>query len=332
MFPSSLKPLLRTIIDETMNRKPKPTVKLAQLAEHVMPRLTRVTKLSFVYAKLVSDDSEGPYDVEVSLMFPELLGIVGNRLRALHIQSPFALYLPPQLESLESFSLDACAPYHTSKIHGIMLEKIPAFLLAQRSTIRDVSLAIDNVTFDVSPILQCLQLMSCLHDISLELPYSTKAIHFKEGRNILKTHQQHLRSLDFSLTPGLSVKSSAVPPVVGQEWWSVELPNLRNLAIHMPGVLFRWNVGNYIRQFSSSLVSLTIRRHSNLLSDFFTQNKETERFCKLLCNFPCLQDLSMSLSSFNTRDISIVAITLPRLCSLFIDYSFVSLVAVSFCK
>ena len=93
-----------------MARRPKPipaTMKLAQVAEHVMPRLTRVTKLSFVYAKSVSNfDLEGPYDVKASLMFPQLLSIVGNRLRALHIQSPFVLYLPSRLEYLETFSLD----------------------------------------------------------------------------------------------------------------------------------------------------------------------------------------------------------------------------------
>jgi len=99
-----------SLLRKVMARRPKPipaTMKLAQVAEHVMPRLTRVTKLSFVYAKSVSNfDLEGPYDVKASLMFPQLLSIVGNRLRALHIQSPFVLYLPSRLEYLETFSLD----------------------------------------------------------------------------------------------------------------------------------------------------------------------------------------------------------------------------------
>jgi len=73
---SSSRKLLPTIIDETMDRNFEPiptTQKLAQVAEHSMPRLTHATKLNFVCAKLVhvSDDSEAPYDIEASLMFSE---------------------------------------------------------------------------------------------------------------------------------------------------------------------------------------------------------------------------------------------------------------------
>ena len=278
---SSSRPLLRTIIDETMGRKPKPipaTLKLAQLAEHVIPRLIRVTRLSFVYAKLVSDDSEGPYDGEASLVFPELLSIVGSRLRALHIQSHFALYLPPRpgLESLETFSLDACEPYHTSEIHRIMLEKIPAFLLAQSSTIRKVSLTIDNATFDISPILRCLQLIPHLQDISLPFPYAA---------------------------------------------WSVRLASSRKSKPDGS-----WGLGTYIRQFSSSLVSLTLSHQGyyNILT-----SQQIGILCKLLGNFPCLQDLSLSIYNFNILDLVVFASTLPRLHSLFLDYYSVSMSVVS---
>ena len=284
---SSLRPLLRTIIDKAMDRRPKPipaSLKLAQFAEHVMPRLTRVTRLSFVYLKLLSENSEEPYDVEASFMFPELLSIVGNRLRDLHIQSYFALYLPlqPRLESLETFSLDACEPYHTSEIHGIMLEKIPAFLLAHRSTISKVSLTIDNHAFDISPILQCLELVPHLQDINLPFPYAA---------------------------------------------WAVKLANPRKSRIRIPVVPFgSWGLGTYIRQFSSSLVSLTIRHQGyyNILS-----SQQIGILCKLLGNFPCLQDLSLSIYRFNILDLVSFASTLPRLHSLFLDYYTVSMNVVS---
>ena len=48
---SSLRKLLPTIIDETMDRKSEPistTPKLTQVADHVMPRLTHASKLNFV--------------------------------------------------------------------------------------------------------------------------------------------------------------------------------------------------------------------------------------------------------------------------------------------
>ena len=130
-----------------------------------------------------------------------------------------------------------------SVFKSIVLEKIPAFLLAQKSTIRNhLSLAIDNITFDVSPILhdQWLQLISCLHDISLTLPYANEAttltpteLSSKEWLNILGTHQQHLRSLDLSFTPDCTVNPYAVLSTLRREWCSVKLPNLRNLAIRI---------------------------------------------------------------------------------------------------
>ena len=124
-------------------------------------------------------------------MFSELLCIVGHHLRSLHIRSPFTLYLPPRLEYLKTFSLHACRPYHTSEIHRIVLENDPAFLLAHESTILTRCIVRDPT----SPILQCLQLISCLYDISLPLPYAltTTGISFNDGRDILET-QQHPRS------------------------------------------------------------------------------------------------------------------------------------------
>ena len=185
-------------------------------------------------------------------------------MQALRIQSPFALYLPPRLESLKTFSLDACKPHHTSEIHRIVLEKIPAFLVAQRSVIRNLSLMMNNPTFNMSPVLQSLRLISCLHDISLALPYVTMtttltitAVPFKGRRSILETHQ-YLRSFkDLSFTPNFSSDFHY------EEWHSVELPNLKNLTIRVPmsGVsIGSFELGNFIQQFSSSLVSLTIRR------------------------------------------------------------------------
>ena len=104
-----------------------------------------------------------------------------------------------------------------SVFKSIVLEKIPAFLLAQKSTIRNhLSLAIDNITFDVSPILhdQLLQLISCFHDISLTLPYANEI----------------LRS---QLYPDCTVNPYAVLSTLRREWCSVKLPHLRNLAIRI---------------------------------------------------------------------------------------------------
>ena len=311
----SLKLFLRSIIDKAMGRKPIPVQlpmpKLAQLTEHAMPQLTSITRLSFSSKKRLN----GPHDAESSLFFHEVLRIVGNRLRSLHIQSPLAIYLPPQLEFLEELSVEAFEPYHTLEIHNAMIEKVPAFLLAHKSTICNVSFAInDHPNFDLSPIFQCLTLMFHLHSIHLSLPYEAMATNAVPLRDILKTHRQHIKSLSFSF---ISVPPS-VPVLLHEDWRSVlGLPNLRNLTICLPG-MFGDELGTYIRQFSSSLVSVEIN-HS------FDTRDGLQDFCNVLSDFPHLQNLSLSIFDFHPGDLFVFATALPSLHSLFVDYSSVYL-------
>ena len=321
---SSWKLILRTIIGSTMGRKPKsiaPTVKLTQITLHAMPRLIHVSTLSFAYAKSL-DNMDGRRDMEASLIFPETLRIVGDRLRNLHIQSPFAMYLPPQLGSLESFSVDAVGPCHRPDIHNVMIDKVPAFLLAHQSTIRDVSFSIDNPTLDITPILQCLRDMSCLHTIRLSLSYGTissgTSVDFQGGREILAKHQQHLTSLSLGFV-GDRVIGWAVPVFFRQDWCSVKLPNLRDLTIRLPGVPFRRELGIYIRQFSTSLVSLKIM---HVPFSAHIGNGKFRSFCDILSAFPCLEDLSLYLSNFNIEQLIVFASTLPHLRSLLLHYSY----------
>ena len=307
---SSLKQFFRTIIDRAMGRKKSepvlPTPKLAQLTEHAMPQLTRITRLGFSSKKRL----DGVDDAEPSLFFSEVLRIVGHRLRSLHIQSHFAIYLPPRLELLEAFLVDAFKPYHTVEIHNTMIHKVPAFLLAHKSTVCNVSFAMDD-HFDVSPIFQCLELMSHLHSIHLSLPYGAMATSTVPLRDILKTHQQHMKSLSLTFVP------PTLPVFLCEDWCSVGLPNLRNLTICLPG-MFGDELGTYIRQFSSSLVSVEIN-HS-----FDTRDK-LQAFCTVLSDFPHLQNLSLSIFDFHPGDLFLFATTLPRLHSLFVDYSSVYL-------
>jgi len=184
---SSLRKLLPTIIDETMDRKSEPistTPKLTQVADHVMPRLTHASKLNFV-----SD-----------VWYRGLPHVLWTTLhsRTSSTKSPHPITLHSVFTTTAwTFSLHACRPYHTAEIHRIVLENDPAFLLAHESTILTRCIVRDPT----SPILQCLRLISCLYDISLPLPYAltTTGISFNDGRDILET-QQHPRSLDLSIT------------------------------------------------------------------------------------------------------------------------------------
>ena len=307
---------IQTFIGNAMGRKPKsiaPAVKLSQIALHAMPH---VSTLSFVYAKT----SDGRPDGETFIIFPEILRIVGHRLRHLHIQSPFAIHLPPQLGSLESFSIDAVKPYHRLEIHNVILDKVPAFLLAHHSTIRDVSFSIDDFTLDITPILQCLRDMSCLHTIGLSLCYDTfssasseSSVDFQGEREILDKHRQHLRSLSISFAE----IGWTLPVFFRQDWdWGpARFPKLRDLTIRIRGLLFRRELESYVRLFSSSLVSLKIKHAP------FSAQVNNSTFCEMFGHLWCLEYLSLYLSSFNIEQLGIFAITLPHLCSLFIHYS-----------
>ena len=330
---SSLKPLLRSAIYYAKHKRVLPTIKLAHLALHAMPRLTRVTKLSFTSTKVLGEPSIDATD-DASLIIPEVIRTIGNHLQSLHIQSLFAIYLPPppslQLASLETFSIDACAPYHTREIHTIMLEKIPAFLLAHKSTIRNVSVAIDRCELDISPIFQCLQVMPYLYGIDLSLPYGYTRP-FRSELDLVVAHQQHLGSLSLNFTPNTR-NGSAILDFFPADCREATFPNVRTLTIPISLILFNRApvTSMIIRQFSSSLVSLT-------LNDAFLPSSNSRgalpTFCQIMSSFPCLRDLSLSIYGFHMGDFSLFGRALPHLRSLFVNYYAVVTYPVSvFCK
>ena len=315
---SSWKPFLPAVIDNTKPKLVPPTIKLAQLALHAMPRLTRVTKLSFTSTKALDGSFEGASS-DASLIIPKTIQIIKNRLRSLHIQSLFAMYLPPselQLESLETFSLDALAPYHTPQIHAIMLDKIPAFLLAHKSTIRNMLFAIDHSDLDASPIFQCLTAMPCLYDISFFLP-SADMYPFRGKSDLFVVHRQHLRSLSLSIkTTGLSL--NGILRLLLQNWLRrlVTFP-VRTLTVCTPSMLFIRALTIYIISQFSSLVSLVL---SDMISPFSDSGLRLQDFCKQISGFPCLQNLGLSLDTFRELDLCTLARNLPHLRSLLANY------------
>jgi len=310
-----LSSLKRTVVERVLglSHTPKPvspTAKLAQLKLHAMPLLTRIRSLHFRC-------DTGRSDADASVIFPELLRVVGNRLRALHIEFPFTMHLSqaPRLEFLETFTLDI-HPYHPSQDHKTAVEKVPAFLLAHKFTLRNVSFTITDGAFDVLPILRCLQLIPCLYSISLSFPYDvmpTTVVH--SWQDMLETHRQHLRSLSLSFTTTSAIQ---VPAFFHRKGCFLQLPNLTNLAIYMHGVPFvRIHLEIYFQPFSSSLVSLDIRHP---LSPGHHTRDKFRRFCKILSHFTYLQDLSLTnYGPFHPTDLVIFASSLPHLLFLFIE-------------
>ena len=163
--------------------------------------------------------------------------------------------------------------------------------------------------------------MPSLEAIDLSLPCgnisSGGMVPFKGGREILETHQDHLKSLALGLVLD-RVIGSAAHAFFSQEWCSVRLPHLSYLIICIPGVSISPELHIYIQQLSSSLIYLKIMHAP--LSDYFG-NSELESFCGILADFPYLQDLSLCLSNFKIGQLLVFANTLPHLLSLHIDYS-----------
>jgi len=115
------------------------------------------------------------------------------------IRHPFDLacnhctvYLPPFELQLETFSVDACSPYHTQEIHAITLEKIPAFLLAMLTS---TFLCFAKDPFDmVSAIRRLIEFGIEMLTFPMQIS-SIRIIH-----DLVAAHRQHPRF--FSLVSG----------------------------------------------------------------------------------------------------------------------------------
>ncbi len=255
-------------------------------------------------------------------MFSEILGFIGNRLQSLHIQSHFAAFLSNvRFECLSSFAVDALGWYHTNDVHDVMAMEVPSFLLAHESTIRNVSFSIDDPTLQVAPILYCLQSLFRLTDINLILPYATTMAPF-EGQDVLLNRRHNLKSLTLGIVSDAPVNPSSDTPVFRfffRGWWfPVNASNLRKLAIRIPRSFFSQDLSTYIQPFAFSLVSLKFTLEP------YSQYADITALCKMIAEFPALQEFSLNIFQFSPTTLAVFARSLPHLRSLHLDYSLIS--------
>lgn len=292
--------------------------RLSETTQNVVPRLTRVAKVSFAHA---NEESLVGHGQRASLMFSEIVGFIGNRLQSLHIQSPFAAYLSKvHFECLNAFSIDAVGWHHTNDVHDVMAMEVPSFLLTHESTVRNVSFSIEKPTLQLSPILYCLQSMFGLTDINLSLPYATTMAPF-EGQDVLLTHKHNLKSLSLNIFSDAPVSPSdtSVFKFFFRGWWfPVNVPNLKKLAIRIPRTFFSKELSAYIQLFSFSLVSL------KFTLDPYCHYPEITDLCKMIADLAKLQEFSLNIYHFSPQVLSLFARTLPDLSSLHLDYSYIS--------
>jgi len=114
------------------------------------------------------------------------------------------------------------------------------------------------------------------------------------------------------------------PKFFSQEWSSHRFPNLKDLMICTPGLPYS---EAFVRQFPSSLVSLTIVHNLWIPFSSTIGGVGLGEFCKMLRNFASLQDLTLDAYHFNIKHLIIFANTLPRLCSLHVRYFYLRTVA-----
>ena len=284
----------------------------------ILPQLTSLTEL-FV-------DANKEVDLIVSPIFHEVWKITGKQLRSLRIQcrfenlDPIALPRSQVLTSLETFSLECTNCHYLGNSCGRTLhpeKRVPEivskflfpFIIAHQSTLRYVSFQIDCMTFDVTALLHCLRGMPCLYSVSFLIPFAPIGrFPFAQGHRLLRAHQSHLRTFDLNfLHQEASTATELFPWFFGQAWCKVHLPNLRELRIGQAE--FGQDFCDYLRLFSSSLVSLTIY-DGTFMYDILQQ------LGLVLRDFALLRHLELDVYAFSPSALAVLAVNLPQLRSL----------------
>ena len=318
---SFMKRIGQSVVKRT-GGKSEAVMELDPIILDILPKLTGVTELSIIY----KENDPPSYATMTSLIFAGAWKAFGDRLRSLSIHSSTAnlgTLLPTSLRlpSLEIFSVETSVSTDTTEIVATTL--IP-FLVTHQSSLRQISIRINQYHLEVSSIFRCLQDMPCLHGISIQVGvppnfFSVGQVPFN-GYSMLMAHQQNLKSfaLYFPYYPGLS-SSLSHSAFFCQDWCHLKLPNLRDLTIEGAHTELCKEFFDYIHLFASSLVTLTI-------SGYWISYKEARRLGRKLADFRSLGRLTLDIHTLSPSILAVFAQALPGLSHLVFRYHSISIV------
>ena len=229
-----------------------------------------------------------------------------------------------QLSSLQEFSFKPFS-LKFDLGHGenpsyaeILSRTVVPFLKGHQRTLRDVSFRpVTMLSLDVSPILQCLQDMPPLDKIQIGFLFLSMEETPFNGLPTFRAHRNSLKTLTLYFKTCLACLEIQGPSFFCQDWCLVDLPHLTNLTLITPQMSFCPSFANYVRQFATSLVSLTIPYNLE-----FTYS-DVKEFCKTLVEFRSLRHLNLSVQGFSPSTLAQFAGVLPRLRSLILNYKFI---------
>ena len=247
---------------------------------------------------------------------------------ATHLQLPSS----SQLNSLQKFSFRSSSlemdpsqsignPRHDEILSRTVVPFL-TFLKGHQRTLIDVSFLPESTPFlepafvlDTSPILPCLQDMPPLEKIQMCFLFLSMEKTPFNGLPVLRAHRDSLKSLTlYFKTVYPKIRD---PSFFCQDWCLVDLPHLTDLTLITPQMWFYPSFANYVRQFSTTLVSLTIPQ--NLEFSY----PDVKEFCKTLVEFRSLRHLNLSIHGFSPSILAQFAEALSCLRSLRLDYKFI---------
>jgi len=338
---SPLRRLCQSIItNHTYKSKLDPVEELTRVAVEVLPHLIGVVNLRILACSTCcSPHIERKLESKHStLLMHHVWDRFRAQLRRVEIHCPIELathlQLPSssQLSSLQKFSFRFSSfEMDPSQRNGnpchreILSRTVVPFLKGHQRTLRDVSFFPESpfllesaFVLDTSPILPCLQNMRPLEKIQMCFLFLSMEETPFNGLPALRAHRDSLKSLTlYFKTVYPKIQEIQDPSFFCQDWCLVDLPHLTNLTLITPQMSFSPSFSNYVHQFATSLVSLTIPR--NLEFTYL----DIKGFCKTLVEFQSLRHLNISLRAFSPSILAQFAEALPCLRSLRLDYKFI---------
>ncbi|KAF8972211.1 hypothetical protein BDZ97DRAFT_1650235 [Flammula alnicola] len=244
----------------------------------------------------------------------------GRNLQTLDLRVPLedmAKVLPDPgqgtLGNLEMLSLRIIRASLGTNHNEVILGTILPFIHAHRQTLRSLTLDVAEQT-NLSPLLLSLGLPSVTH-LKLKQPFvSQEETDYTGLQRFFKAHRMYLTRFDIEI---ISIFTHFPAPYAffSQECFTVALPRLLHLSIHAHHFTEEYTGGilPYIHQFKSTLMSLKVYAHHWSFEDART-------LAEGFVSSGRLRELNISVFHFEPELLTILAVNLPNLEVLTLDF------------
>lgn len=291
-------------------------------SDPVQEALKIIPQLSSVISVQIETNHSGPSShPSIPALLDAAWTAVANKISSLTFETyseDLAAFLPAiHFGCLEDLTVRVYQFFPATNTTAILQAHLPTLLQRHHQTLKRLALHIYEDSTNLSTILQTLPPFPHLQHFGFVQHFADVDTTDLSGLfHLLSNQQSTLKSLDFYFPTIFGV----FPPgeaFFGQGWCQVLLPRLETLKINFP---VDWSEGflRYLHQFSESLSSLVVISYAPINS--LVLDLVIPKFARLRH----LHHLHLFVTSLNPDQLSVLASTLPRLHSLYLDCVYVS--------